>query len=106
MVVQGKKYANYILANCGKVGIREQNRANYASVLDILAAIRKKKDWRDHITEGAQSLKKDWVKKIFNAPTRKGRLLDYEAIRNKAIAVLMIANQWVLLQNIFKTDTF
>ena len=61
-------------------------------MVDILAKIKKDDQWINYVRKGAKALPLEAVKKIFKAPTRNGRLLDYEAIRNKAIAVMFIAN--------------
>jgi hypothetical protein len=57
-----------------------------------LSGIQKQKDWRDHQTGGADAMKLIVVKKIFNAGVFRGDEMDYVALRNKAIAMIMIVN--------------
>jgi hypothetical protein len=60
-----------------------------------LSGIQKQKNWRDHQTGGANAMSLETVKKIFMAAVTVGTEMDYVALRNKAIATLMIVNHFM-----------
>ena len=63
-------------------------------MLDLLAGMGKRKEWRDFQTQGARCLEIESVRSLFQANVFKRGVnaFDYEALEFKAIALLMIVN--------------
>ena len=95
-VQQAKKWINHALAQYHRPPMNKMSYQHYASVLDVLRGLTKEDKWKDHKTQGADSLTKDVVRKIFEAPLTdpETKELDLVRLRNKALAILMIANGW------------
>ena len=91
-VEQGHKYLNHCLTNHNLPPLNKAAKQYYAPVLAILGSIQKKGEWRDHVTEGAGTFGLEHVMSLFNAATvdPDTSVLDKLALRNKAIACLMI----------------
>ena len=54
----------------------------------------KEDSWKNHVDEGAQSLSKETVKRIFEAPIHdpETKKLCLVRLRNKALSIMLIAN--------------
>jgi len=91
-VEQGHKYLNHCLTNHGMPPLNKDAKQHYAPALAILGSIHKKGEWRDHVTEGAGTFGLNHVMSLFNAATvdPETGALDKLALRNKAIACVMI----------------
>ena len=93
-VEQAKKWLNHVLTTEGRPTINMRQRKDYAGVIDLLASIRKKPEWRNYEKQGARPLPMFVVERILNADTRNAADPDGRpdpiAVRNKAIAAVMI----------------
>ena len=69
---------------------------HYASVLDLLKGMSKEDKWKNHTSDGADSLTKKQVRAIFEAPIHDPvtKSLCLVRLRNKALSILMIVNGW------------
>ena len=95
-VQQARKWLNHCLAQYQKPPMNKMHYQHYASVLDVLRGLTKEDKWKDHKTKGADSFTKEVVRKIFEASVSDPETgeLDLVRLRNKALAILMIANGW------------
>ena len=95
-VQQAHKWLNHALAQYHRPPVNKNNFQHYASVLDVLRGMSKDDKWKNHKTKGADALTKEAVKKIFEAPIHdpETKELCLVRLRNKALAILMIANGW------------
>ena len=95
-VQQAHKWINHALAQYHRPPVNKSYYQHYASVLDVLRGMSKDDKWKNHVTEGASPLTKAAVKKIFEAPIHdpETKKLCLVRLRNKALAILMIANGW------------
>ena len=95
-VKQAHKWLNHALAQYQRPPVNKMNYEHYATVLDMLRGMSKDAKWKDHTTQGAPPLSKKTVKRIFEASVRDPETneLCLVRLRNKALAILMIANGW------------
>ena len=65
-------------------------------MLDLLKGLSKEDKWKNHTTCGADSLTKEQVRAIFEAPIHDPdtKRLCLLRLRNKALSILMIVNGW------------
>ena len=60
-------------------------------MLDLITGIYKAGEWRDYVTKGAGAFSLDVVKRLFQATYKNADgTVDLEALRNKAMALVMI----------------
>ena len=95
-VGQAQRWLNHVLATYGRPPVNKFHHQDYASVLDVLKGMSKEDDWKNHVTEGANALSKEAVKRIFEAPIHdpETKELCLVRLRNKALSILLIANGW------------
>ena len=95
-VQQAHKWLNHALAQYKRPPVNKMHYQHYASVLDVLRGLSKEDKWKKHKTKGAPAFTKEVVKKIFEASISdpKTKKICPVRLRNKALAIVMIANGW------------
>jgi hypothetical protein len=94
-VTQGRRYINHILTHHGEPPMNKNFRQKYASVLDVLAGLKREEKWRNHTSKGAKPLSLAYVKKILMAPVHDhAGNLDLLRLRNKTLAACLILCGW------------
>ena len=94
-VTQGRRYINHILTNYGRPPLNKHHRQDYASVLDVLQGMQRTPKWREHMSNGAEPLTREHVKKILLAEIHdEDGEIDPKKLRNKIVASLLILCGW------------
>ena len=94
-VTQGRRYINHILTHHGQPPMNKMFRQKYASVLDVLAGLKREEKWRNHTSQGAKPLPLAYVKKILMAPVHdEAGNINLLHLRNKTLAACLILCGW------------
>ena len=94
-VTQGHRYINHILTNYGMPPLNKHHRQRYASVLDLLQGLQREKKWRDHVSQGADPMSRDTVKKLLLAKVHDANgEINYRKLRNKVLSNALLLCGW------------